>query len=260
MPTYLADSQQFALEFCCRLRGTGAYYVMPSFRGEDNDARHLAQFVHSEAELPGTLDATMETVENYLRSLASFYLDALEPEIASAAGTTRHLRELADGTTQFTHIAFADALRILDASGIETHESPFFRVITGEGESRLMHELGEFVWLTDHDALSQPFYQRSYERPDGTAAVRNADLLFGIGETVGAGERQHDTEALLEALRVHGVDAKAYDWYVEMRRLKPMQTSGFGMGVERFHLWALRRTDIRDMQLLLRENGRSLTP
>ena len=49
--TYLADSMQFLLEYGCRLTNKGVYYIMPSFRGEKADERHLCQFYHSEAEI-----------------------------------------------------------------------------------------------------------------------------------------------------------------------------------------------------------------
>ena len=52
--TYLPDSMQFLLEYACRLSPEGSYDIMPSFRGERPDATHLGQFVHSEAEIPGT--------------------------------------------------------------------------------------------------------------------------------------------------------------------------------------------------------------
>ena len=46
--TFLADSMQFYLEYGCRMAPAGCWYFMPSFRGEEPDARHLNQFMHSE--------------------------------------------------------------------------------------------------------------------------------------------------------------------------------------------------------------------
>ena len=48
---YLADSMQFQLEFMLRHGLRGAYYIMPTFRGEEPDSTHLNQFFHSEAEI-----------------------------------------------------------------------------------------------------------------------------------------------------------------------------------------------------------------
>ena len=43
--TFLADSMQFLLEYGCRFSDAGCYYVMPSFRGEATDSRHLARIL-----------------------------------------------------------------------------------------------------------------------------------------------------------------------------------------------------------------------
>ena len=40
-----------------------------------------------------------------------------------------------------------------------------------------------------------------------------------------------------------------------MKKQFPMQTSGFGMGGERFLMWVLKGKDIRSMQICLRFNG-----
>lgn len=40
----------------------------------------------------------------------------------------------------------------------------------------------------------------------------------------------------------------------------PMQTAGFGMGIERFLMWVLKATDIRNMQVCLRFNGENILP
>ena len=64
--TYLADSMQFALEYGCRFFENGVWYIMPSFRGESEDKRHLSQFYNSEAEICVKLEDDMKLVEEYL--------------------------------------------------------------------------------------------------------------------------------------------------------------------------------------------------
>lgn len=68
--TYLAYTMQFLLEYGCRLTEKGCYYIMPSFRGEKFDERHLCQFYHSEAEIPGTLEDVMNLVNEYIKYLS----------------------------------------------------------------------------------------------------------------------------------------------------------------------------------------------
>lgn len=101
------------------------------------------------------------------------------------------------------------------------------------------------------------FYQKFNENK--TKAL-NADLLFGIGEVIGAGERHKNINELRESLQLHNVDEKDYEWYCRMKEEYPMQTSGFGMGIERFMLWVLKHDDIRDCQILSRFNGKNMIP
>jgi len=87
-----------------------------------------------------------------------------------------------------------------------------------------------------------------------------ADLLFGIGETIGLGQRHNSEEEILIALKKHDVSVDEYKWYIKMKQEKPMQTSGFGMGIERFIMWVLKHSDIRDIQFFPRYNGIKIEP
>ena len=254
-PTFLADSMQFMLEFGCRLTGTDTYYVMPSFRGEDADATHLCQFFHSEAEIVGGLDEMMATVEEYLRHLAKGLLEREADVIAECGGKVDRLEQLASGRP-FKRITFDEAAAVLGGTGIEDHGG--WRTLTRDGERLLMDKLGEFVWVTHWDHLAVPFYQ-AFGDSEGRTAL-NADLLFGMGEVVGAGERHVTAEQVKQALELHEVDPEAYAWYLEMRDFQPVRTSGFGLGIERFLMWVLDHGDIRDMQLLPRRNGHTIVP
>lgn len=260
--TYLADSQQFALEFLCRLAPKGCYYVMPSFRGEQNDPRHLGQFMHSEAEIPGKLDDVIAVTEDYLVALARFYLEEFSFELEAAVGDIGHIELLAAGTDPFRRVSFEDAVAELRdcPGGIVEDPSGEWRALTTEGEQVLMARLGEFTWVTHFDALAVPFYQAVGEEPSGRNVAKNADLLFGIGETVGAGERHSSASEVRRALTQHRVSEAEYSWYVRLRAEEPLQTAGFGMGVERFLLWLLQHNDIRDVMLLARANGMNIVP
>ena len=265
VPTFLSDSQQFPLELACRMSPKGAYCLMHSFRGEPTDQRHLAQYLHSEAELPVGLDELLATIEDYIRHVARFYVEHFSMEIASVAGTADHVHGVADGSTAFRQVTLSDAAnKIADVPG-GIFESPDgrWRSLTRIGEGAIMDRFGEFTWVTHHDELGIPFFQASHVDHDGRHVALNADLLMGIGETVGAGQRHETAEEVRAALlrhQVSDVDRASYDWYVNMREVAPMRTSGFGLGTERFLMWLLRHDDIRDLQLLARENGRAIVP
>lgn len=248
--TYLADSMQFLLEYGCRLSPEGCYYVMPSFRGEQPDSSHLSQFVHSEAELPVGLEEMQQHVETYLRFLASTMLEEHGDELRRIVGDVSHVERMAGRATPFESVRFDDAERILggDERFIRTETS--WRTLTRAGERELMRRIDEFVWVTHWDHIGVPFYQ-AFDETDRRLA-KNADLLFGMGETVGAGERHVTRAEAVEALRAHLVPEADYDWYLGMKDEFPLRTSGFGLGVERFLMWVLRHDDIRDIPLVQR--------
>ena len=61
--TKLTDSAQFHLEYTCRSSKVGSFFYGHSFRDEEPDDRHLAQFNHAEAEIVGTLEDVKRLVE-----------------------------------------------------------------------------------------------------------------------------------------------------------------------------------------------------
>ncbi|MEV0008969.1 asparagine synthetase A [Streptomyces sp. NPDC051840] len=249
--TYLADSMQFQLEFLLRHGLRGTYYVMPTFRGEDHDATHLNQFFHSEAEIPGGLDEVMELVESYVKRLCATLLTGPASEALTqlAPDGTGHVADLA-GRDSFPRITFAEAVKLLEPEHV-VRAGTELACVNRAGERRLIEHFGGIVWLTDLPKMTVPFYQA--DRPDGTA--RCADLLFGTGEVVGCGERHVTMQDTVRALNEHQVAVSDYDWYVRMKELAPMRTAGFGLGLERFLMWALDHEDIRDLHVMPRLRG-----
>jgi aspartyl/asparaginyl-tRNA synthetase len=259
VPTYLADSMQFGLEYLTRLAGNGAYYLMPSFRGESNDPTHLSQFFHSEAEIRGGLDDVLAVVESYVRQVTSDLLTDCGEQIELIAGDVSHVERMLADERPFRRLTFDEAVTRLGGAEryVTTDPVHHWRTLTRAGEQELMRLLGDFVWVTHWDHLAVPFYQAFDET--GRYAL-NGDLLFGPGEVVGAGERHTTGEEALAALRRHRVSADTYSWYVAMKDTSPLRTAGFGMGVERYLMWLLRQDDIRDFQIFLRDTGKNLLP
>ena len=261
--TYLADSMQFLLEYGCRLSDNGCYYIMPSFRGEKADERHLCQFYHSEAEIPGDLNNVINLVEEYITYLSKKLLEKMGDKLKETVGDISHIEKIANYKGSFHRITFNQAEEILKekfadkiSEYIEYEDG--WRNITRKAEKALIEIFDGIVWVTNYDELAVPFYQKLDSKIEGT--TKNADLLMGIGETVGCGERHKEYNELLEALERHCVLLEEYQWYLEMKKQFPMQTAGFGMGIERFLMWVLKADDIRNMQICLRFNGENILP
>ncbi len=255
--TFLADSMQFMLEYGCRFNADGAWYLMPSFRGEDADETHLNQFFHSEAEIVGGLDDVMAAVQEYVQALARSVLDRMADEVGDVAGGVGHLEHMAS-LVSFPRLTLDEAIIHLGSDPDAVHYSDGWRTLTRHGERRLMEEISPILWVTHFDHLSVPFYQ-AYADPEQRSSL-SADLLFGVGEVVGSGERHATGADVRNALAQHGVSEDAYRWYVDMKDVRPLRTSGFGMGVERWLMWVLNHRDIRELQLAPRLNGIALAP
>jgi aspartyl/asparaginyl-tRNA synthetase len=247
--TYLPDSMQFLLEYGCQIAPGGGYNIMPSFRNEIPDSTHLAQFTHSEAEIPGGLDDLIDYVEGYVKALSGAILDQHGAQLAGSRGDVSHLERMV-AADSFPRLTFDEAARLLaDVSDCITDEGNG-RNLTRKGELHLMDKVGEFLWVTHFDHLTVPFYQ-AFGDGEGRTAL-NADLLFGMGEVVGSGERHAEGENVRKSLAMHHVPEHEYAWYVDMKQEMPLRTSGFGMGVERFLMWVLHHDDIRDIPLVSR--------
>ena len=261
--TYLADSMQFLLEYGCRLNEKGVYYVMPSFRGEKADERHLCQFYHSEAEIPGNLGDVMNLVEEYVKYLSKKIIEKFKEELLEAIGDISHIEQVANYSGCFPRITFDQAEQSLkekfgDNINDYIEYNDGWRNITRKAEQELIKIYGGIVWITNYDILAVPFYQQLDAEIAGS--TKNADLLFGIGETVGCGERHQNNIDLLKSLKLHEVNSDEYEWYIKLKEKYPLQTAGFGMGIERYLMWVLKASDIRNMQICLRFNGENILP
>ena len=255
--TYLADSMQFMLEYGCRFNSEGCFYLMPSFRGEDADSTHLCQFYHSEVELTCGLSEAMEMAEQYFRFICQAVLGSCATELATHAAGTVHIENVLK-LSRYPCINFEEAVSRLKGNPDFIHQGHGWRSLSRAGEQELLRQLAAPTWVSHWDHLAVPFYQ-AFKESDGGVAM-NADFLLGIGEVIGLGERHSTAEQTLAALNLHQVASEPYQWYINMKRLHPMKTAGFGMGVERFLLWVLNHDDIRDLQILPRFNGIAIVP
>ncbi|XP_057717392.1 uncharacterized protein si:ch211-256m1.8 isoform X2 [Corythoichthys intestinalis] len=265
---YLADSMQFVLEYFLRLQDNlqGTYYISPSFRGEDPDATHLNQFYHVECELLGDMDHAVSIAEGYLSHLTKSMLKRHSDIIFKTAGSLTHITSMLsklDGKNPLPRVSLDQAIPMMPSADclewVQDGQPQFGRKLTRKGERVLIEKYGGVVWLTEMDHLAVPFYQ-AYVEGSGRCKAKAADLLLGLGETVGLGER-HSTPALVqEALRHHAVPQQSYKWYTEMREVKPLLTSGWGMGTERYLCWLLQHNDVRDIQIIPRLKGTKYMP
>uniref|UniRef100_A0A8C7XJX7 Aminoacyl-transfer RNA synthetases class-II family profile domain-containing protein n=1 Tax=Oryzias sinensis TaxID=183150 RepID=A0A8C7XJX7_9TELE len=259
---------QFVLEYFLRFQEDlpGTYYISPSFRGEDPDATHLNQFYHVECELLGNMDDAISVAEGYLAHLTRSMLKKHSDLILSSAGTLTHVTALLSklqGNSALPRIPLDQAIPMMPSvdclEWVQDGQPEFGRKLTRKGERVLIEKYGGAVWLTEMDHLGVPFYQ-AYVEGTKRHKAKAADLLLGLGETVGLGERHSTREMVQEALVHHQVPEESYKWYIDMRQVKPLLTSGWGMGTERYLCWLLQHNDVRDLHIIPRLKGKKYMP
>ena len=256
--TYLSDSAQFLLEASLRLHEKGVYYILPSFRGEKLDQRHLNQFYHAEAEIYGNLDDIIGLVGRYVHFITENIYNVCAEYINKIVNDTSHIQKLLSLEGNFPKIRYEEALNLLkyDNKAFEKIQNKY-TAINSYGEKLLIEEFGGVVWLTHMPWIVVPFYQK---KETGSEYSMTADLLMGIGETVGCGERTKTFKELQESIKYHNVDESPYNWYLELKQKSPQQTAGFGMGMERYLLWLTNTDDIRNCPLFLRDLEMEIYP
>lgn len=56
------------------------------------------------------------------------------------------------------------------------------------------------------------------------------------------------------------VPPESYQWYLDIRKARPLRTAGWGMGTERYLAWIFQHLDIRDFALIPRLKGKIFLP
>jgi asparaginyl-tRNA synthetase len=272
LTSYLTDSSQFGFEPILMNGIERAYCYLPSLRGEDPDNRHLNQFYHCEIEIKGGIEEILHIAEQYVRYLCHGVLKSKEllQVLSANAEASIKMAEHVAHSARFRRVKFDDACKaLLDAGfGEFVSTTEHGRDISSRGELKLFEilDIHEPFWLTDFDRDRVPFYQKP--NPKNPDKVLNADLLFPNlsegsfgGEILGAGQRQDKSDEMYESLSRQGLRADPYEWYIDLRR-RPnyAQTSGFGLGIERFLSWILCLGNIRDAILYPRLKNILTTP
>ncbi len=78
--------------------------------------------------------------------------------------------------------------------------------------------------------------------------VAAMDVLFpGIGDLFGGSQREEHLDVLEARMKDMNVPVEELDWYLDTRRFGTVPHAGFGLGLERFVLFATGMGNIRDV-------------
>src|SRR5690606_17228616 len=77
------------------------------------------------------------------------------------------------------------------------------------------------------------------EDPNNKGIGMAADMLApsGFGEITSGGLREDDIVSITERIKKEGLDPRAYEWYLDLRKYGSVPHGGFGLGIERLVRW-----------------------
>ena len=258
-PTSLTVSGQLEAE--CMAMAFGKVYTFgPTFRAERSyTQRHAAEFWMIEPEMAfADLTDDMDVIEAAIKYVINYVLETCPQDMEFCnqfvdKGLLDRLRHVA--SSDFVRVSYTDAVKIL-----EPHNDEFeFKVSWGcdlqtEHEKFLTEKhFGKPVFVTDYPKEIKAFYMRLND--DGKTVAATDLLVPGIGELVGASQREERYDVLLQRIRELGLNEEDYWWYLDLRRFGGNKHAGFGIGFERLVMYLTGIANIRDVLPFPRTTG-----
>ncbi len=196
--------------------------------------KYLAEFVQLDLEVR---DATRDDVIAVGEGLV---VRVLRDVSGRCAGELRTLgRELRIPVAPFDRIRFADAA--------QRFGEPF--------DDALSAALDAPAWVIDFPRRVREFYDR--EDPERPEVLLDMDLVYpeGFGEALSGGEREVESDRILDRLRRDGLPRKQFALYLDYADRGLPRCAGFGIGIERLTRYACGLDRIEDARLFAKAPG-----
>ncbi len=256
---FLSGSGQLQVE-CTAQAFSKVYTFGPTFRAErSNTPRHASEFWHIEPEMAfADLSDDMDVIEAAVKYVINYVLDTCPQDMEFCnqfvdKGLFERLRHVAG--SDFARVTYTDAIKIL-----EEHNGEFeYKAVWGEDiqteHERFLAEthFGRPVFVTDYPKEIKSFYMR--QNDDGRTVAATDLLVPGIGELVGASQREERYDVLRARMRELNMSEEDMYWYLDLRRFGTTVHSGFGIGFDRLVMYLTGISNIRDVLPFPRTTG-----
>lgn len=249
---YLAQSPQVYKQMMVGVYDR-VYEIGPVFRAEKHDtARHLNEYISLDLEMGYIEDFTevmeMETrmlkaIIEYLKSNYTYELSLLNAELPVIQ--------------EIPVISFCQAKELVS----KTYHRPIKDWEDFEPEEELLlceltkKDMGsDFIFVTHYPAKKRPFY--AMEDPDNRDYTLSFDLLFRGVEVTTGGQRIHDYKEQVAKMKERNMDIEQFESYLMIHKYGIPPHGGLGMGLERFTMSLLKKTNVRETTLFPRDQHR----
>jgi asparaginyl-tRNA synthetase len=239
---YLSQSGQLYMEAAAMALGK-VFSFGPTFRAEKSKTRrHLIEFWMIEPEMAFVeFEENLEVQEQFVSYVVQSVLKNCKLELERLE---RDVTKLEHIQAPFPRISYDDAIVFLNEKGFD--DIKWGDDFGSPHETAIAEHYEKPVFITHYPIGIKPFYMQPH--PERDDVVLCADLIApeGYGEIIGGSERVHDYDLLKQRLDEHGLDDKAYAWYLELRKQGSVPHSGFGLGLERTVAWISGAEHVRE--------------
>jgi len=233
------------------------YTFGPTFRAENSHTtRHAAEFWMVEPEIAfADLADNMDLAEAMVKYIIEYVFEHAPEEMAFFNKWVDESNTLIERLTlvknsDFERLSYTDAIDILlkavrDGKKFENKVEWGIDLAT-EHERYLTDEyLKAPVFVFDYPKDIKAFYMRLND--DGKTVAATDMLVPGIGELIGASQREERLEVLEQRMDETGTPKDELDWYLDLRRFGGVKHAGFGLGFERMIMYITGVENIRDV-------------
>ena len=251
-PAYLTVSSQLQLEaLACSLGNV--YTTNKSFRSEhSNTAKHVSEFTHLEIEMIfNSFNELMQNGEDLLKYCVKTVLNKCMEDLEilnkfAGKGVLDRLKNISE--KEFVRLKYYDAIEMInnDIKNKKTKISPikYGDDLGSEHENYITEKYNTCVFITHWPISIKSFYMKQCD--DGTC--ESFDLLIpGIGELIGASQREDDLTKLEEMMCKKGINKEDLSFYTDLRKYGTCPHGGFGLGFDRLLMLVTGMVNIKDV-------------
>ncbi|MDR0539596.1 MAG: aspartate--tRNA(Asn) ligase [Spirochaetaceae bacterium] len=239
------------------------FEVAPAYRAEKHDTpRHLNEYVSMDIEM-GFIETEKDLIDLEKNLLAHIFAEVAAKNSADVAAWQDKGASIPspESIAKAPTVSYEDALKIANdfSGGSKGGAGTAGRIfdINPEAERRISawaeHEYGvPLVFVNEFPRRLRPFY--TY--PSGAAGTMSFDAIFRGLEITTGGRRQHDYEALAEALPRFGLKKENMEGYLSIFKYGCPPHGGFAIGCERLTQKLLGLVNVKEASLFPRDRKR----
>ena len=258
-PAYLTVSSQLQLEALASGLGN-VYTTNKSFRSEhSNTTKHVSEFTHLEIEMVfNTFHELMMNGKNLVKFCIKKVLDSCFEDLENlnkfiSKGIIERLKHILN--TEEKIITHSEAVDLINSdleyfikkdkkNGKIMEKLDKCDDLGSMHETYLTDKFNTCVFVTHWPISIKSFYMKQCS--NGTC--ESFDLLVpGIGELIGASQREDDFKKLSEMMDKKKVNKDDLSFYLDLRKYGSCPHGGFGLGFDRLLMLVTGLTNIKDV-------------